>query len=100
MLHGASVGVVKEVELTEDYEVIVSLRLSESVDFPVDTRFEIKRQNLTSKGVHVTLGKSETSLQHGDTIYGISSFDPRQQLPCSSPRPAIFNEIKELLQNN
>lgn len=82
MLNGVQIGKVLDVELTKDCQ------------------FEIQRQDLFNKAIYVSLGNSSQLIQTGDTIQGITTIDVRDQIPCSSPRPAIFDEIKEMLKNN
>lgn len=99
LLNGVRVGTVLDVELTKNYEVLVSVRLSDSLDFPKDTQFEIQSQDLFNKMIFVTIGQSESFLKNGDTIQGISWADPRDQVPCTNPPPRLIDDIKEMLKN-
>lgn len=100
VLKGVQIGKVLDVELTKDDKVIAYVELKESVDLPKDSQFEIQRQDLFNKAIYVSTGNSSEVIQTGDTIHGITTIDVRDQISCSSPRPAIFNEIKEMLKNN
>ncbi|NVK66753.1 MAG: MCE family protein [Flavobacteriales bacterium] len=100
MLKGVQIGKVLNIELTSEYKVIAYVELNESVDLPKDSQFEIQRQDLFNKAIYVSPGNSSHLIQSGDTIQGITTIDVRDLTPCSSPRPAVFDEIKEMLKNN
>ena len=100
LLNGVSVGTVLDVTITKDFKVIASVHLSDSLDFPDDSIFEIQRKDLFTKAIYMTLGESETFLKKGDTIQGIRSFDVLDQIPGINDPPALFEELKEVLRNN
>lgn len=99
LLNGVKVGEVLSVDITKDYLVLATVRLSDSLDFPKDTRFEIQSQDLFTKMIFVTPGDSKSFLENGDTIPGVSSIDLRDQIPCSNPPPKIIDDLKEMLRN-
>jgi phospholipid/cholesterol/gamma-HCH transport system substrate-binding protein len=99
MLNGVSVGKVKNVDLTKDNEVITTVELSPKVDFPKGTLFEIQSKDLFTKIIHVTLVESNTMIQRGDTIQGIRTVNPTDQIPCSREKPKILDNLKEMLKN-
>ncbi|MDG1330811.1 MAG: MlaD family protein [Crocinitomicaceae bacterium] len=99
LLNGVSVGKVLDVDLTDKNEVISTVELSESVDFPKDTQFEIQSQDVFTKIILVTLGESETMIQTGDTIQGIMTIDPLDLMPPEHGKPKLLDEVKEMLKN-
>ena len=102
LLNGVSVGTVLDVDvdITEDYQVLATVHLSDSIDFPNDSQFEIQRQDLFTKAIYVKLGKSEIFLINGDTIQGIRrSLDVPKQTPHTADPIPLLDEIKEMLRN-
>lgn len=97
LLNGASVGTVLDVDITKDYKVITTVQLSDSVDFPKDTYFEIQSQDLFTNKIFVTLGEWKTFLKNGDTIQGLRRVHPQDA--CESPPPKLLDDIKEMLKN-
>lgn len=99
LLNGVRVGKVLDVDLTKDNEVITTVELTSSTDFPTGSLFEIQSKDLFTKCIHVTLSDSKSMIHSGDTIQGVLTIDPIQQIPCSTPKPKIFNDVKEMLKN-
>ncbi len=99
LLNGVSVGTVLDIGITKDYKVLASVHLSDSLDFPRDSQFEIQRQNLFTKAIYVTIGVSESFIKKGDTIQGTMTKDLQIQVPCTKETPAFLDEIKEMLRN-
>lgn len=97
LLNGVSVGTVLDISISKDYTVIATVRLSDSVDFPKDSGFEIQSQDLFTKMIFVTPGKSKSFLKNGDTIQGLRRLDPQNS--NESPSPKLLNDIKEMLKN-
>lgn len=99
LLNGVSVGTVLDMAITKNYKVIASVHLSDSIDFPKDSQFEIQRQDLFTKAIYMTLGKSDVFIKNGDTIQGVRNMDVLKQTPCTKEPPAFLDEIKEMLRN-
>lgn len=99
LLNGVSVGTVLDISISKDYTVIATVRLSDSVDFPKDSGFEIQSQDLFTKMIFVTPGKSKSFLKNGDTIQGIPSVNIFEQNSREDSPPAVFKDLKEILKN-
>lgn len=98
VLNGVSVGSVQDVDLTKENKVITTVELSESVDFPKGTLFEIQSKDVFTKIIHVTLGESKTMIESGDTIQGIFTV-PESQASDGDKSPKLLDEVKEMLKN-
>ena len=99
LLNGVKVGTVLDVDINEDYQVLASVRLSDSLDFPKDSGFEIQSQDLFTKIIFVTIGQSKTFLENGDTIQGLSRLDLEKQTPHDTEAPKILDDLKEMFKN-
>ena len=99
LLNGVSVGTILDIDIAKDYKVITKVRLSDSLDFPKDTQFEIQSQDVFTKVIVVTLGKWETNFKTGDTIQGISWSEDRRQNSHDKKPPKLLNDLKEMLKN-
>ena len=97
LLNGVSVGTVLDIGISKDYTVIATVHLSDSVDFLNDSGFENQSQDLFTKMIFVTPGKSKSFLKNGDTLQGISSLG--KQNSCEDDPSKLLNEIKEMLKN-
>jgi ABC-type transporter Mla subunit MlaD len=75
ILKGVKVGEVTKVDLTSDFKVLASVRLSDSVQLPKDSYFTISNKDLFTKVIVVQEGKSKLFLQRGDTIQGLITDD-------------------------
>ena len=99
LLNGVSVGSVLDVDIAnDDYHVLAAVRLSDSLDFPKDTQFEIQSQDLFTKMIFVTIGESEKFLKNGDTIQGVLQTYPLQT-PHHTRSPKLLKDVKEMLKN-
>ncbi|MFK7785790.1 MAG: MlaD family protein [Crocinitomicaceae bacterium] len=98
MLNGVSVGKVQSVDLTKENQVITTVELLNTVDFPKGTAFEIQSKDVFTKIIHVTLGESKTMIENGDTIQGILRDNPHQT-PQETRSPELMNDVKEMLKN-
>lgn len=99
ILKGVSVGEVTKVELTSDYKVLASVRLSDSVKLPKDSQFTISNKDLFTKAIVVEEGKSKMMLQNTDTIQGVITIDTVNQVSCGDDARNIRDIINEFLQN-
>jgi ABC-type transporter Mla subunit MlaD len=99
LLNGVSVGTLLDVDIAEDYQVITSVELSGSHDFPKDSQFEIQSQDLFTKMIFVTLGESETLIKNGDTIQGVRRINTESQVSGGDGSPKLLDDVKEMLKN-
>lgn len=99
LLNGVSVGDVVDVDITKDYQVLATVELSNSQDFPEDTQFEIQSKDLFTKMIFVTLGDSKTFIESGDTIQGTMRINPIEQVSGGRETPTLLDDIKEMLKN-
>jgi ABC-type transporter Mla subunit MlaD len=99
VLNGVNVGDVIDIDVTKDYEVLATVQLSKSLDFPKDTQFEIQSQDLFTKMIHVTIGDSKTLIDNGDTIQGMMTINPVDQVSGGRERNKLLDDVKEMLKN-
>lgn len=97
ILKGVTIGKITKVELTNDYKVLASVRLSDSIELPKDSKFIIGSRDLFTKALIVEEGTSKTYLIPGDTVHGrvsngfLETFDFKDSNPLEG--------IDKLLEN-
>ncbi len=71
-INGYSIGNVDNIKITPKGNFIVELNLFKDISLPVDSKFELKQENIFgTKRIEVVLGTENQYLLNGDTIIGI-----------------------------
>jgi ABC-type transporter Mla subunit MlaD len=71
IFNGLNVGEIEEISVDSDYNILVSLELSEIENLPKDSKFIIKPSIIPiNKAIYIETGKSDTFLKNNETVIG------------------------------
>lgn len=71
-VQGVQVGTVRSVDLTQDYTVLATVRLTGDYVLPTDTRATVSGDVFGAHVVQLVPGQSRMPLQPGDTVRGLT----------------------------
>jgi ABC-type transporter Mla subunit MlaD len=88
------VGVVSEVNLTDDYEVLTNLQFQDSMP-PKGSTFKVKHLNiLGDRAIEMSKGRSSFKLKPGETVLGEAISQPKSETRTIS---SLLEKIRMLL---
>ncbi|TAJ03058.1 hypothetical protein DMA11_24295 [Marinilabiliaceae bacterium JC017] len=97
-INGYIIGNVDNIKITAKGNFLIKLNLVDSIKLPIDTRFEIKQQDIFgTKRIEVVLGTDTQFLSNGDTIIGIT---PIKNSKLDKFIDSIENTFEKALENN
>jgi ABC-type transporter Mla subunit MlaD len=90
-INGYKVGEIEKIKLTNNYKVLVIVKVKEEVSIPIDSEIIIESGFLGNSSIKITPGKSNTFYTSGDSI--------NVNVNTTRNSPGIENIITSLIKN-
>ena len=102
-LNGFSVGIVSNISLQSDNSLLVSVKINEDFDVPVNSILKISNQDLMgTKGISVILGNSDLLAKNNDTLIAeiensLQDEVNKQILPLKNKAEGLISSVDSLM---
>jgi len=102
-LNGFNVGIVSNISLQSDNSLLVSVKINEDFDVPVNSILKISNQDLMgTKGISVILGNSDLLAKNNDTLIAeiensLQDEVNKQILPLKNKAEGLISSVDSLM---
>ena len=102
-LNGFNVGIVSNISLQSDNSLLVSVKINEDFDVPVNSILKISNQDLMgTKGISVILGNSDLLAENNDTLIAeiensLQDEVNKQILPLKNKAEGLISSVDSLM---
>ena len=102
-LNGFSVGIVSNISLQSDNSLLVSVKINEDFDVPINSILKISNQDLMgTKGISVILGNSDLLAKNNDTLIAeiensLQDEVNKQILPLKNKAEGLISSVDSLM---
>lgn len=102
-LNGFNVGIVSNISLQSDNALLVSVKINEDFDVPVNSILKISNQDLMgTKGISVILGNSDLLAKNNDTLIAeiensLQDEVNKQILPLKNKAEGLISSVDSLM---